>query len=199
MEMERDQLPGEAALVGRLREGDETAFREIYNFYWHRQYRLALFKLGNREVAEELTQEIFTSLWLRRHVLDSTQPIARYLFGAMRNQILNVYRKNVSHDKYLTEITRQSGPQLIADDPFEQIMSADLYRAIMQQLDQLPDKCREVVLLSRVKGYSIQQIAEELRISPKTVNNHMVKGLKVLRLTLRNILPFALWLWLFSR
>lgn len=191
--MERNQLPDEARLVARLREGDDAAFRAIYDFYWHDQYRLALYKLGSREIAEELTQEVFTSLWQRRALLDPAQPIAYYLFGAMKNQVLNAWRKNNSREKYLHTLSQQPD-NLVTDNTLEAVISADLYRALIQQIDALPDKCREVFVLSRIKGYTVQQIADELRISPKTVNNHLVKALRLMRLHLKDYMPLLVWL-----
>jgi RNA polymerase sigma-70 factor (ECF subfamily) len=188
MEFEKGGLPNEAFLVARLREGDEKAFRDIYNYYWGKQYDLAFYKLGVKELAEELTQEVFTALWINKASLDPKRPIGPYLYGAMKNQVLNAYRKSLSRNKYL----QQSPPQEITNNTTEQLTYNELNEVIQQQMNQLPEKCREVFTLSRINGFNIQQIAEALDISPKTVNNHLVKALRAMRLGLKDYITILL-------
>jgi RNA polymerase sigma-70 factor, ECF subfamily len=190
MEIEKGDLPGEALLIARLRQGDESAFRDIYNFYWEQQYDLAYYKLGNRELAEELTQEVFTALWMNREQLDPARPVAPYLYGVMKNQVFNAYRKIVSRNKLLQEMTLPE----ITNNTIDQLNYNEVNQVIHQHISLLPDKCREVFTLSRINGFNVQQIAEELNISPKTVNNHLVKALKIMRTGLKDYMPIIIYL-----
>ncbi|HVI44045.1 MAG TPA: RNA polymerase sigma-70 factor [Chitinophaga sp.] len=187
-------LPNESFLVSKLREGDENAFRQIYDFYWEKQYNLAFYKLGTRELAEELTQEVFTALWLQKETLDPGRPLRPYLSGAMKNQILNAWRKNHSREKYLQQVTTEESSEHLN----EQLAYNELNDLIHQEISRLPEKCREVFTLSRVKGYTVQQIADELKISPKTVNNHLVKALKSMRIGLKDYITILVLFYLRS-
>lgn len=190
MDIEMERLPNEFFLIERLRGGDEQAFRDIYNFYWGKQFDLAFHKLGIRELAEELTQEVFVALWMNKAGLDPARPVGAYLYGVMKHQILNAWRKKSSHHKYL----QQTSLQEATNNTLEQLSYNELNGVVAQYMNLLPEKCREVFTLSRVKGFSTQQIADALNISPKTVNNHLVKALKIMRVGLKDYITILLLL-----
>ncbi|WP_167021093.1 RNA polymerase sigma factor [Chitinophaga sp. Cy-1792] len=175
-------LPDEKMLITQLKTGEEAAFREIYERYWEKQYDMAYYKLGTRSAAEEITQEVFVTLWLQRADLDPERPVAAWLYGVARNLILKTYRKQHIHQRYLQQTTFTD----ITNNTTEQLALNELNAMVNQQIGQLPDKCREVFTLSRVNGLNTQQIADTLNISPKTVNNHLVKAMKIMRGNLKD-------------
>jgi len=175
-------LPDETVLICQLKTGDAAAFREIYDRYWKQQYDLAFYKLGSKDAAEEITQEVFVTLWLQKDELDPQRPVAAWLYGVSRNLILKTFRKQAIHQRYL----QQAQLPEITDNTSEQLAFNELHAMVHQQINQLPDKCREVFTLSRVNGLNTQQIAETLNISPKTVNNHLVKAIKIMRGNLKD-------------
>src|SRR5262249_15373582 len=99
-------------------------------------------------------------------------------------------RKQLSHHKYL----QQQPLQDETNNTSEQLAYNELNAQILEHISQLPEKCREVFMLSRVNGFSTQQIAEMLNISPKTVNNHLVKALKLMRTNLKDYIFILLLL-----
>ncbi|WP_212003620.1 RNA polymerase sigma factor [Chitinophaga sp. HK235] len=190
MDFDKEVLPDEFLLIEKLRQGDERAFRDIYDHYWEKQYDMAWYKLGNREQAEEITQETFVALWTRREDLDPAKPVGAWLYGVTKNLILNTYRKQLSHQKYL----QQAPLREMTNNTAEQLSFNELNEVVRQQIDQLPDKCREVFTLSRIQGFNTRQIAEALNISPKTVNNHLVKALRIMRGNLKDYIALLILL-----
>lgn len=188
MDIEMGRLPGEFLLIESLKNGDEKAFRDIYNFYWEKQYDLAYYKLGIKELAEEITQEVFVALWMNKASLDPGKPVGAWLYGVMKNQLLNAWRKQSSHQKYL-----QQAPLTVAtNNTIDQLSFNELNAMVNQYIHLLPEKCREVFTLSRIRGLNTQQIADTLNISPKTVNNHLVKALKIMKVGLKDYITILL-------
>ncbi|MEC5143462.1 RNA polymerase sigma-70 factor [Chitinophaga sp. 212800010-3] len=190
MDIENGGLPDEFLLVEKLRQGDERAFRDLYDFYWEKQYDLAYYKLGVRELAEEITQEVFVALWVQKADLDPGKPVGAWLYGVTKNRILNAYRRQVSHHKYLQHAPMQEE----TNNTTEQLSFNELNALVQQRISELPDKCREVFTLSRIQGFNTRQIAETLNISPKTVNNHLVKALKIMRGNLKDYITLLILL-----
>lgn len=188
MDTEMGRFPDECLLIEHLKQGDEKAFRDIYNFYWEKQYNLAYYKLGVKELAEEITQEVFVALWVNKESLDPEKPIGAWLYGVMKNQVLNTYRKQSSHHKYLQQAVLTE----VTNNTVDQLSYNEVNAVLNQHIDLLPEKCREVFTLSRIRGLNTQQIADLLNISPKTVNNHLVKALKIMRVGLKDYITILL-------
>ena len=98
--------PSDQELLDRLKSDDDKAFRAIYQRYGRRCYGLALQKLRSKEAAEEITQNIFISLWERRHAL-SIQNLEAYLMVSIKYQTLNYIESKLTRDKFaLSQIGR---------------------------------------------------------------------------------------------
>jgi RNA polymerase sigma-70 factor (family 1) len=169
-----------------LRQDKLSAFKEIYTRYWKRMYAEAFKRLKSKELAEEITQEIFANFWLKRHSIQITTTIGGYLHLAVVNQVIDQYRKELIREKYRENFkvihteTDTSTEDLI--------MLKDLAYTIEAEVNQLPDKCRSVYQLSRNEHKTNKEIAMHLGISEKTVENHLTKALKKLRVGLSHYL-----------
>jgi RNA polymerase sigma-70 factor (family 1) len=165
-----------------LQQGRLTAFKEIYTRYWKQLYTDAYKRIQNRESAEEIAQEIFTTLWHKRATLNINQSLAGYLFTSVSNLVIDYHRKELVRERYKASF------QLIysqADTSMEDtLLVKELQQTIDHEVNSLPDKCRSVFQLSRVEHKSNKEIASELGISEKTVENHITKALKHIRLGL---------------
>lgn len=121
-----------------------------------------------------MVQEVFVELWKKhRQILTKPEGIRSYLFKAVRNRALNTIRDRKKHVE--EEFKHPSG------DLRAELEEKELLDRVALLVRELPPKCRHIFLLSRSKGYSNRQIAEELDISIKTVENQMTKALKHLR------------------
>jgi RNA polymerase sigma-70 factor (family 1) len=176
----------EEELINLMQQDSLGAFKEIYARYWKILYAEAYKRLKNKDAAEEIVQELFTALWHKRYALSITQTLGGYLYASVGYRVIDYYRKELTRLKYKESL------QLVyseADHSTEDaIMLNDLKLSINSIVNQLPDKCRSVYELSRVDHKTNKEIAQHLGISEKTVENHLTKALKRLRLSLNNYL-----------
>jgi RNA polymerase sigma-70 factor (family 1) len=165
-----------------LKQGNAAAFDEIYNRYWATLLSAAWKRVGLREAAEEIVQDLFTQLWIKRTELDVQGTPAVYLFTAIKYKVLNYYEKEAVRRRYKNnlEISDESSIEDI-------VIAKDLALRLEAEVAHLPMKCRAVFDLSRKQHKSHKEIAEILHISEKTVENHLTKALRLLRTNFREI------------
>lgn len=169
-------------LITSLQNGNDQAmdvlFQRHYSYICRAVYRV----LKDYNLAEDIAQEVFLGLWKKRENLNITTSVQAYLKRAAINKSLNFIRdqkvKFDDEEKLPVLTTNQSTTQ-------QQLEADDLQKLIDESIDQLPERCRLVFTLSRFEEMSYQEIATELDISIKTVENQISKALKFLRVALR--------------
>lgn len=172
-----------------IQSGDDSAFAELYERYWELIFRHILKMLGDKDDTKDLTQEIFTSLWIKSADIDPDTNIAGYLYVSARNKVINMIRHNKVKKDYLSSLSSfvlESDPSI-----FEQLNEKELLSAVEKEIQNLPDKMREVFELSRKKYLSHKEIALELHISDKTVKKQISNAIKILRFRLTSLLFIA--------
>jgi len=178
----------DAAMTALLKEGDKTAYEAIYNEYWPKLFSYIYNRLKSKEAAEEIIQEVFFSLWMKRATLDLTHSLSAYLFTAVKYQIFNYLRSDQVRRKYASQAAVQQ-----ADNSNEENIAAnDLKNTMEKEISRLPEKCQQVFRMSRQEHLSISDIASTLNISHKTVENHLTKALRQLRMVLGHYFCFLL-------
>jgi RNA polymerase sigma-70 factor (family 1) len=169
-----------------LRQDKLSAFKEIYSRYWKKLYSDAYKRLKNKELAEEAVQEIFTNFWIKRQSLQINTTVGGYLHLAVVNKVIDYHRKELLKAKYKEAFKIvQSTVDTSTEDG---ILLRDLAHTIEAEVEHLPEKCRSVYQLSRIEHKSNKEIAHSMGISEKTVENHLTKALKKLRLGLSHYL-----------
>lgn len=183
----------EEELVACLQQDKLNAFKEIYARYWRKLFSAAFKRLKNKDLSEEIVQELFTNLWVKRHSLHLENGVAAYLYTSVSHYVIDYYRKELVREKYRQQF------KVIHNDmdnsTEESILLKDLTETIESEISQLPDKCRSVFELSRKEHKSNKEIALYLGISEKTVENHLTKALKKLHLGLSHYLGILMFLW----
>jgi RNA polymerase sigma-70 factor (ECF subfamily) len=181
-----DQKQKELEVLRLLREGSKAAFEEIFRHYWKGMFSHAYSKLQSKEIAEEIVQEIFTTLWAKREETLITN-LSYYLHTSVKNRVLNHIRLQIKTRKYW-EYYKNSIPQ---SEPTteETVLFNDLKESIDQSVYLLSDKAKKIFHLSRIEGYSVSEIASKLNISEKVVEYHVTTSLKKLKVQLRDYLP----------
>jgi RNA polymerase sigma-70 factor (family 1) len=170
----------DAELFQLLQQGEIHAFEVIYERYFVQLVNTAFKRVHSRDEAVELVQELFVQLYQRRMQIEHTYNLSAYLHTALRNRIIDKFRVKMSRDKHHSYL-RQIQDSEIQAAPEAMIDSKLLAGRIRTVIDQLPDKCRQAFLLSRVEQLSHQGITERLNISISTVEKHIGKALKILR------------------
>lgn len=166
-------------LLQLLKCGNEEAYSRLYNKYWDKVFALALSKTKDPYLAEDITQDIFLSLWNNREDLNIEKTVSQYLSVAVKYKLIDYLRK-VSKQSFKQNL--QSGDCDSYDcDPEQQLALKNLLDTIQSTTTSLPEKCRLVFTLSREKGFSHRAIASLMNISEKTVENHITKALHRLR------------------
>lgn len=168
-------------LLADIANGDSRAFEILYRRYFSKLYGAAYKRLQDRELTEEIVQELFISLWERRENLP-IENIENYLFSSIKYLVIAQFKKDTLFEKFSLTLHLDEN-----DDNFtEQAIAFDeLNEAYQDALLLIPEKCREVFLLKR-SGLTQKEISEKLDISEKTVENQMTKALKILREALKD-------------
>jgi RNA polymerase sigma-70 factor (ECF subfamily) len=177
--MKVTELYTDEALMQLIRQDDVSAFKQVYNRYWNKLFDAAYNRLRQKEHCEEFIQEIFVSLWEKRTSLILTTGLSQYLFTAVKYKVIDHYRKLNTRTEYI----QVAGAISMYDNSAEEtVFLNDLKAHLEKVVMQLPGKCRSVYELSRIEHKSIREIAQILNISEKTVEGHLTKALRVLRL-----------------
>lgn len=164
-------------LLSLLKTGDETAFTELYNRYWESLLAVAFSKLHNTSDAKEAVQQVFIQLWTRRENLDIKYKIYTYLSAAVRYQVINILQQQY---KSVNNI------QPSGEDPAHDWLNTfELAEQLEKSIGQLPEKCQLIFRLSKQQGFSQKEISATLDISEKTVEAHLSKAHRLLRVSLK--------------
>ena len=169
-------------LVFLLQEGSEDAYTEIYNRYKWLLHTHAYKKLGDRDAANDLIQELFTSLWVRRKDIVLTSTLSAYLYTSIRNKVLNIIEHRQVESKYIVSVANFAEQYVSATD--HKVRENQLMEIIEREIASLPPKMRQVFELSRKSHLSHKEIAEHLGISEETVKSQVKNALKLLRVRL---------------
>lgn len=166
-------------LFRQLKKGDDAAFHAIYERYKGVLHLHAYKKIGNFEEAQDLIHELFETLWEKQSALPETTNLSGYLYTAVRNSVFNVFAHQKVQARYVESFQLFYNEQTNITD--EEIRANELSKQIENEINALPEKMREVFILSRKQYLSHKEIAEKLDISEFTVKNHIKKALKILR------------------
>ncbi len=183
----------EKQVLETIQSGNESAFEMIFKAYYQPLCRYAYSFLEDKEEAEEVVQSAFITVWEKRKSIDIQTSLKSYLYRMVRNGCLNVIKhekvkqQHVAHELAVTEVSYESVSQ--------KVYATELEIKISEAMKVLPEQCRLVFQLSRFEELKYQEIADQLKISVKTVENHMGKALKIMREQLKEYLPlFSLFM-----
>lgn len=171
----------DADLLKRLKAGEEPALAEIHAYYWKPLFSSAFRVLQDRAAAQDVVQEVFISLWEKRATSD-IQSLPAYLFGAVHFQVLNSIRHQKTDQRLLKRL-KAASVSILASQPYLFIELKEIYTRV---LASLPEDQRRYFRLNRDHGRTYQQIAEDNKISVKTVEKKISQTLKSIRLGFDN-------------
>jgi RNA polymerase sigma-70 factor (ECF subfamily) len=185
----RPDYETDRALVERVAAGDLAAFENLFHGYWHALYRFAYRLLQSRDDAEEAVQTVFVRIWTRHVEFRIPGRLADYLYLATRNACQDRLRHEAVARRYRHWVVGEQSERLSRDgDTDRSVRESEIASAIERCLDELPQKRRQICELRFAAGLSYSEIARKLEIAPKTVETQIARGLKFLRLRLRDLL-----------
>ena len=172
-------------LLEKMREGVAEAFNLLYEKYWHVVYEHAVKLLKDHDQAQDITQDIFSNLWLKREELNIAD-LPAYLYVSVRNRALNVFEKQ---NRYIPfEQLIQHNIDLYGDRADAVLLRNDFLQAYKALIDALPTRRRRIFQYYYDEGLSTEEIARELALSRKTVQNQLGRAVSYLRTNLSVLL-----------
>jgi RNA polymerase sigma-70 factor (ECF subfamily) len=183
----------------RLRDGDKNAYEKIYNTLYPRLFYFIREYIADEEIVRNILQDTFLSLWEKRTFLSEEINLGAWLYTVTKNKAL----KHIRHQAYVNQFSRDKIQKFNIDMlntfALEQLETSllslhEIENLIEKTLNNLPLQYREVFKMSRYGNNKNREIAEKLNISEKTVEAHITKTLKLLRIALKDYLPLAFFL-----
>lgn len=171
-------------LAQKIRDGNEKAFREIYNRYHIQMFYIAKKYVKSGSLAEDAVQNIFVKLWEKRHIIDETKSIKGFLFTMLRNHLLNTLRYRKKEIVSLADVDEELLPHKSMTD--DELLYKEYHDILEQGMDELSDRKREIFELRTLKGHSNSEVAELLQINIRTVKTHYYLSSKFIRTYLKN-------------
>lgn len=173
-----------------IKSGDEKALEMLFKEYYQPLCRYANSYLPDPDEAEEVVQSCFIKFWEKREKIDIQSSVKSYLYQIIRNACLNEIKHQKVKRNY-SEMVIQKGEDFSGASD-EKTIHDELEDKIRNAIQKLPQQCRVIFTMSRFEELKYQEIADQLNISIKTVENQMGKALKMMRIQLQEYLPFII-------
>jgi len=181
--MQNLKFKNEPEALRQLAAGNIDAYRYFFDHYFSDLCNFLLIYLHRKELSEEIALDIFTYVWEKRQTLQIKTTFKIYLFSAAKNKAITLYHKE--HQKIFTSI--EVSEATIPHDYSSQsaMENNELRDLINEAINRLPEKSRQVYMMAWEENLSYNEIAVQLGLSPKTIENHVGIALRKLRESLR--------------
>ena len=187
----------DSPLVSLLQQGDHRAFEKLFRRYAQKLFVFSLSYLKNETEAEEVVQEVFLKVWDKRSALKTDTSFQSYLFTIAFNSIKKSFNRKARDNQYKLDLTDK------LDAGQDSVDYENNYQLVLEKLekfiDEMPERRKEIFLQRKQKGKPVKQIAEELGVSIKTIENQITEAMRFLKKKFEDELPggllfFALFL-----
>ena len=160
---------------------DKTYFKTLFEQHYSPLCNFAYRIINDLDKSEDIVQDVFVKIWNEKNLLDAKMNVQSYIYTMVKNRALEVARReNIGQkiNRHLEYLQKDTFSEQVDDEEIEKLR---LLEQIYVSIRQLPPKCADVFILSKVNGLTYTQIADRMNISVKTVENQMGKALKKLR------------------
>lgn len=186
-------------VIRNIAKGEEKSFSLLYDCYYTYLNTVALCYVYNKDVANEIVNDVFINVWHKRSTL--TYPIHYYLVQSVKNGCLNYIRSQKSLDRVLGEHTKlmldfQEEYILSNPTPLQYVETQEIEKEVLKAIDQLPEKCRHIFEQYLFNGKLPDEIAKDLLISVSTVRVQLKNAMDKLRISLNHLICIILLLFL---
>jgi len=184
-------------ILSRIKHNDKKSFEYIFHEYFHVLHEYANFYLGNSQLAEDIVQDVFLKIWDSRNRLVIHTSLKGYLFRSIHNNCIQYLRHKVVeqshqviHQAKLEEAVLMN--RLFFETGLTRLYENDIESLVNKAIDDLPEKTREIYVLSRHKYLKNSAIAKKFNVTEKSIEYHITKALDSLRKYLKDYLPVIL-------
>jgi len=178
-----------------MKTGDIQLFEEIYHTYYPVLYHYAVSITKDQGMAEDAVSEVFLKMWEARNSTVIESSLKSYLFKSVYHQCLNSLKHIRVRDNYRNFFLHH--PPLLEDEtdyPLSGVIENEINTILHKTIDQLPEQCRKIFVMSRIDDLKHEEIAQQLSISINTVRTQIRRALEKLRIELKDFLPLILLL-----
>lgn len=177
----------EQEIVIAIKQGNEGVFEQTFRKYYQSLCNYANGILKDLDEAEEIVQNLFMGIWEKKDDLEINISLKSYLYRAVHNHCLNKIKHLKVREEYHNYSTAfyESSVEAV----HQTVIKNELEEKIKDAIEKLPEQCKIIFRMSRFDELKYNEIAEQLDISPKTVENQIGKALKILRTELAEYLP----------
>jgi RNA polymerase sigma-70 factor (ECF subfamily) len=183
-------------LFDQIKTGDQKALEHLFSIYFPRLNDFARNVVNDDGISQDIVQEVFVKVWEKKAEIESLN-IEAFLFRLVRNRCIDYIKHLKVVNNRLQKIHIASKYEelyridFVGNEPYV-LIEAELKMKIEKTIHDLPDRCREVFMLSRMNGLKNKEIAEKLDINIKNVERHLNRALKSFRINFTEELPIAL-------
>lgn len=187
----------DADLLNGLKKNNLSAFNTIYTQHSRPLYVYLLNRLKDPDLCNDVLQDIFVSFWEKREHLSIATSVKAYLYQAARYKIIDIYREDVKYQKYLAELAEFM--TIDTSTIIDRIDNREKLKEIEKAVNNMPDKMRQIFILSRYEHQTTRDIATKTKLSPQTVKNQLSKALRLLRINYMSVDLIVFCLCLFFK
>jgi len=169
----------EETLIQRFINGDQTAFELLFRFYYPGLVTFVSQIISDRDEAEEIVQDFFVNVWTSKKSIHQVTSLKSYFFVSVKNRAFNYLKKEQIKEKTLCQLK-----ELVEKDFLyhpDLFVESELQQQIANAMEKLPERTREIFMMSRFKGITNDEIATQLELSKRTVETQISNALKILR------------------
>lgn len=183
-------------LFDRIKSDDQMVIEHLFSIYFPRLNDFARKVVQDDVISQDIVQEVFVKVWEKRAVIENINMEA-FLYRLVRNRCIDYIKHLRVVNKRMHEIQLSSKYEelyridFVGNEPYVMI-EQELKQKIELTIQRLPERCREVFILSRMNNLKNKEIAEKLNINIKNVERHLSRALKAFRQNFSEELPIAL-------
>ena len=177
--MSPDQPYNEQELIQLIAQSDEIAFAKLFDHYRDKIYTVALKLTHSTTVAEEIVEDVFLKIWLRRYCLEEIENFSAYLFVIARNETYKILKQIARNYKMILFTAKEA---TVHDNNTEEyLLSKEMTSILQKAIDRLPHQQKQVYKLMKEDDFKRGEVAELLQIKPETVKFHLAQAMKNIR------------------
>ena len=164
-------------LLALIKQGDKDAFGTLYRLYWKDLYDRVYQRLKNGQQAEDIVQDVFVSLWTRRSTL-VIENLPAYLHTAVKFRVFSYVERELASDSFFEPLETIADYQSATDS---RLLDNEMLRLVQLFANTLPEKRKQIFLMHFSGSLNTREIAEQLHIKQKTVQNQLGRAIEILK------------------
>ncbi|MFR9165110.1 MAG: RNA polymerase sigma-70 factor [Dysgonomonas sp.] len=176
------------ATIESLRQGDHKAFEAVFIAYYNKIRFFINAYVKSESEAEELAEDLFVNLWENHTKIDTTKSFNSYLHTMARNAAINFLKHKFVHSNYINT----AKINLLSATSEEELIAKELGLLIDSVVENMPEQRQQIYILSKTKGFSNEEIAQQLNTTKRNVESQLSLALKEIRKVVSVFLPFLM-------